>query len=135
MVVGFFDIMYHILEQYLPSEDDNASVYISEGLMRSFMHSSRIAVKNTHDYEARSNIMWTENIGIEHVNRQDKISGLDGSHDRSGVGAYTNATHGMTLSAVSLAYYRTIMNAGLKNFGRFAVNVWGINLEGKSDRS
>ena len=27
--------------------------------MRSVIHSSRIAVKNPQDYEARSNIMWT----------------------------------------------------------------------------
>lgn len=35
------------------------SDYISEGLMRSLLHSSRIANKNPQDYEARSNIMWT----------------------------------------------------------------------------
>ena len=50
------------------------------------------------------------------------------------VGAYTNATHGMTLSAVSLAYYRHILDAGLKRFARFAVNVWGVNPEGRTDR-
>ena len=49
------------------------------------------------------------------------------------VGAFTNATHGMTLAAVSLAYYRHIINDGLKKFARFAVNVWGVNPEGKSD--
>ena len=49
------------------------------------------------------------------------------------VGAVTNATHGMTLSAVSLAYYRKIMKFGLKKFARFAVNVWGVNPENKSD--
>ena len=49
------------------------------------------------------------------------------------VGAYTNATHGMTLSAVTLAYYRHILKAGEKRFARFAVNVWGINPEGKND--
>lgn len=30
-----------------------------EGLMKSLIHSSKIAVKNPKDYEARSNIMWT----------------------------------------------------------------------------
>ena len=38
------------------------------------------------------------------------------------VGAYTDATHGMTLSAVSLAYYKTQMEAGLQKFVRFAKN-------------
>ncbi len=40
------------------------------------------------------------------------------------VGAYTDAAHGMTLSAVSLPYYRYIMPYGLAKFKRFAVNVW-----------
>ncbi len=35
------------------------SIFIMEGLLRSLIHSTRIAVKNPTDYEARSNIMWT----------------------------------------------------------------------------
>ena len=49
------------------------------------------------------------------------------------VGAHTNATHGMTLAAVSLPYYRHIMPFGLQKFKRFAVNVWGVNADGKTD--
>jgi alcohol dehydrogenase YqhD (iron-dependent ADH family) len=48
-------------------------------------------------------------------------------------GAYTDATHGMTLSAVSLPYYRYIMPYGLARFVRFAENVWDICSEGKTD--
>lgn len=49
------------------------------------------------------------------------------------VGAYTNATHGMTLAAVSLPYYRHIMPYGIEKFKRFAVNVGDVDPEGKSD--
>ncbi len=49
------------------------------------------------------------------------------------VGGYTNATHGMTLSAVSLPYYRYILPYGLPKFKRFAENVWGVQPEGKTD--
>ena len=133
MVAGFFDIMSHIMEQYFSGQDDNTSDYIAEGLMKSLITSSRIAVKNPRDYEARSNIMWTAtwalNTLIGKAKTQDWMVHMIGQS----VGAYTNATHGMTLSAVSLAYYRTIMNAGLKKFARFAVNVWGVNPEGRSD--
>lgn len=45
MVAGFYDIMNHICEQYFSGEDDNTSDYLMEGLMRSLIHSSRIAVK------------------------------------------------------------------------------------------
>lgn len=45
----------------------------------------------------------------------------------------TTATHGMTLSAVSLPYYRHILPYGVKKFKRFATNVWGVDPAGKSD--
>ena len=59
MKAGIYDIMNHIMEQYFSDFDDNTSDYLSEGLMRSLITASRIAVKNPQDYEARSNIMWT----------------------------------------------------------------------------
>ena len=43
------------------------------------------------------------------------------------VGAHTDATHGMTLSAVSLPYYRYIMPYGLDKFVRYAKNVWDVD--------
>ena len=133
MVAGFFDIMCHILEQYLSNEDDNTSDYIAEGLMKSLINSSKIAVKNPKDYEARSNIMWTATWALNTLIAKGKSTDWEVHMIGQSVGAYTNATHGMTLSAVSLAYYRTIMKFGLKKFARFAVNVWGVNPEGKSD--
>ena len=133
MTAGFYDIMCHILEQYLSGNDDNTSDYISEGLMKSLVNSSRIAVKNPHDYEARSNIMWTATWALNTLIAKAKSTDWEVHMIGQAVGAYTNATHGMTLSAVSLAYYRHILKDGLKRFARFAVNVWGINPEGKSD--
>ena len=49
------------------------------------------------------------------------------------VGAYTDATHGMTLAAVSLPYYRHIMPYGLQKFKRFAINVWDVDPSGRTD--
>ena len=48
------------------------------------------------------------------------------------VGAHTNATHGMTLSAVSIPYYKFIMPYGLDKFVRYAVNVWGVHPQNKT---
>ena len=48
------------------------------------------------------------------------------------VGAHTDATHGMTLSAVSLPYYRYIMPYGLDKFVRYAENVWDVDPTGKT---
>ena len=133
MVAGIFDIMSHLLEQYCNNEDDNTSDYLNEGLMRSLIHSSRIAVKNPQDYEARSNIMWTAtwalNTLVGKAKRQDWMVHMIGQ----AIGAVTDATHGMTLAAVSIPYYKYIMHSGLHQFVRFAKNVWNVCPEGKTD--
>lgn len=133
MVAGFYDILSHILEQYFSGEDDNTSDYIMEGLMKSLIHSSKIAVKNPTDYEARSNIMWTATWALNTLVAKGKATDWMVHMLGQSVGAYTNATHGMTLAAVSMAYYKEILPFGLAKFKRFATNVWDVNPEGKSD--
>ena len=49
------------------------------------------------------------------------------------IGAYTDATHGMTLSAISIPYYRSILQAGLPKFKRYAINVWDVEVQDKTD--
>ena len=133
MVAGIYDIFSHICEQYFSGKDDNTSDYISEGLFRSLLTSSRIANTDMQNYEARSNIMWTATWALNTLVSRGKTTDWMVHMLGQAVGAYTDATHGMTLAAVSMAYYRHILPYGLKKFVRFAQNVWGVSPEGKSD--
>lgn len=133
MVSGIYDIFNHICEQYFCGEDDNTSDYLSEGLMRSVIHSSRIAVQNPQDYEARSNIMWTATWALNTLVECGKTGDWMVHMLGQAVGGLTNATHGMTLAAVSQAYYHHILPYGLPKFKRFAETVWGIDPDGKTD--
>lgn len=133
MVAGFYDILNHITEQYFSDFDDCTSDYVMEGLMKSLIHSSRIAVENPQDYEARSNIMWVATWALNTMVAKGKTTDWMVHMIGQSIGAYTDATHGMTLSAVSMAYYRHIMPYGLEKFKRFAVNVWNVDPNGKTD--
>lgn len=133
MISGIYDIFNHICEQYFSGEDDNTSDYISEGLMKSVIHSSRIANKNPQDYEARSNIMWSATWALNTLVAKGKSTDWMVHMLGQSVGACTDATHGMTLAAVSLPYYRHIMPYGLSKFVRFAMNVWDVDATGKTD--
>lgn len=133
MVAGIYDIMSHICEQYFSGEDDSTSDYLMEGLMRSLIHSSRVAVKDPKNYEARSNLMWIATWALNTLVAQGKATDWMVHMIGQSVGAYTDATHGMTLSAVSLPYYRHILPYGIHQFKKFAINVWGVRPEGKSD--
>lgn len=132
MVAGIFDIMSHILEQYFSGNDDNTSDYIMEGLLHSLIHSSKIAVQNPTDYEARSNIMWIATWALNTLVSKGKTTDWMVHMLGQAVGAHTNATHGMTLSAVSIPYYKFIMPYGLDKFVRYAVNVWGVHPQNKT---
>ena len=133
MVAGIFDVMSHILEQYFSGDDDNTSDYLAEGLMRSLVHSSRIAAVDPEDYEARSNIMWTSAWALNTLIAKGKSTDWMVHMIGQAIGAYTDATHGMTLSAISPAYYRLVMPYGLPKFARFAVAVWDVDASGKTD--
>ena len=133
MVSGIYDIFNHICEQYFSGEDDNTSDYISEGLMRSVIHASRIANKDSQDYEARSNLMWAATWALNTLVSRGKSTDWMVHMIGQSVGAYTNATHGMTLAAVSLPYYRYILPYGVQKFKKFAINVWDVDPEGKTD--
>ena len=133
MVSGCYDIFNHICEQYFSGSDDSTSDYISEGLMKSLIHSSKIAVVDPENYEARSNIMWTATWALNTLVAMGKSTDWMVHMIGQSVGAHTDATHGMTLAAVSLPYYRHIMSYVLDKFVRFAKNVWNVDPTGKTD--
>lgn len=133
MVAGFYDIMNHITEQYFSGKDDNTSDYLAEGLLKSLINSSRVAVQEPANYEARSNIMWIATWALNTLIAKGKSTDWMVHMIGQSIGAYTDATHGMTLAAISMAYYRHIMPYGLTKFRRYAINVWNVNPEGKTD--
>lgn len=135
MVAGIYDTFSHIMEQYFSDpEDDSTSDYIAEGLMRSVIASSRVAVKDPLNYEARSNLMWAAtwalNTLIGRGKKQDWMPHMIGK----AISAHTDATHGMTLSGIASAYYNYVMDAGIPRFVSFAKNVWNVSTEGKTER-
>ena len=77
--------------------------------------------------------MWTATWALNTLIAKGKSTDWMVHMIGQSVGAYTNATHGMTLSAVSMAYYRHICPYGLSKFVRFANNVWNVETANKMD--
>ena len=134
MVAGIYDSFSHVMEQYFSdSEIDSTSDYIAEGLMRSIIASSRVAIKNPEDYEARSNLMWASTWALNTFTGKGKHQDWMPHMIGKAITAHTGATHGMTLSAIAVAYYSFMLPYGLKRFARFAKIVWDIPSENKSE--
>ena len=130
MASGIFDTMSHLMEQYFSGDDDNTTDYILEGVMRSLIVSAKTAMENPTDYEARSNIMWCATIGLNTITGLSKMQDWEVHMIEHQIGAYTDCAHGAGLAAVSVPYYKYIMNDGIDKFVRFAKNVWDIDING-----
>lgn len=133
MVSGIYDAMNHVMEQYFSGDDDNTSDYLAEGLMRSLVHSGSIAVADPQDYEARSNIMWDATLALNTLISRGKPTDWMVHMIAQGIAGHTNSTHGHTLAAVSLPYYRRVAAAAPAKFARFSHVVFDIDAAGKTD--
>ena len=132
MVSGIFDMMSHLMEAYFSGSDDVTSDYLIEGLLRSIIHSAKIAIENPNDYEARSNLMWSSTLAMNPIMGLSKTQDWEVHMIEHQLGAYTDCAHGMGLAAVSLPYYRYIYKFGVDKFVRFAKQVWNVSEEGKT---
>lgn len=135
MVSGGFDTLSHMMEIYFsPPDENNVSDDIAEALMKNVICNLRMAIQNPEDYTARSNLMWdaamAENRMIQLGKRRDFQCHQMGHQ----LGAYTNCNHGAGLAVLHPVYYRHIYQSGIEKFKRFAVRVWEIPEEGKSDK-
>lgn len=136
MVSGGFDILSHIMETYFSEPDeDNVSDDISEALMRGVIRDLRAAIKDPEDYAARSNLMWEATMAENRIIKLGKRMDFECHQMEHQLGAYTNCNHGAGLAVLHPVYYRHIYKDGLVKFQKFAVNVWGISPEGKTEEA
>lgn len=129
MASGIFDTFSHLCEQYFSGTDDNTTDYLIEGIMKSLVHSAKIAMDNPKDYEARSNIMWCATLGLNYIAGVSKAQDWEVHMIEHQIGAYTDCTHGAGLAVVSVPYYKYIAPFGIDKFVRFAKNVWDIDTD------
>jgi alcohol dehydrogenase YqhD (iron-dependent ADH family) len=134
MVSGSFDILSHIMEIYFSEPDeDNVSDDIAEALMRNVIRNLRAAIRNPKDYTARSNLMWDATMAENRIIKLGKRTDFQCHQMEHQLGAYTDCNHGAGLAVLHPTYYRHIYKNGFEKFKRFAMEVWDISPDGKTD--
>lgn len=133
MISGGFDILSHVMEIYFSKPDeDNVSDAVAEALMKNVIDNLRAAIIDPKDYTARSNLMWDAAMAENRIIKLGKQTDFQCHQMEHQLGAYTDCNHGEGLAVLHPVYYRHIYQNGLAKFQRFAVQVWGISPEGKS---
>ena len=134
MVSGGFDTLSHIMEIYFSGPDeDNVSDDMAQALMGNVIRNLRAAIGNPENYTARSNLMWAGTMAENRIIKLGKRTDFQCRQMARQLEAYADCDHGGGLAVLQPVYYRHIYKDGLGKFKRFAVEIWGISPEGKTD--
>lgn len=105
---GSFDILSHLMEVYFSEpEENNISDDLSEALMRGVIRDIRLALNNPKDYTARSNLMWASTMSGNGIIKLGK--------------------------KLDFKCQQEAFTSSVKKFKKFAVQVWGIAPDSKTD--
>lgn len=126
---GTADIISHIFEQYFqPNDGAYITDRLSEAALKTCFQYGPIAMKEPENYEARSNLMWTSSIGLNHLFTVGKGGAWSVHPIEHELSAYYDITHGVGLAILTPQWMRYVLSD--KTVGRFAMyarNVWDID--------
>ena len=128
---GIVDIMMHTLDRYFTlTEGNELTDEIAESVLRVTIKNGTIAMKDPHNYEAMSELMWCGSIshnGMTGLGAVTDFAPHQLGHELSGK---FDAAHGASLSTVWGSWAEYSYKQKTERFVRFAQKVWGIS---KSD--
>ena len=126
---GSADILSHILEVYFaPQEDLYMLDSFMEGLLKTVIKYTPIALNKPDDYEARANLMWASSWAINTFvtgGKQHEWSCHPMEHELS---AIYDITHGLGLAILTPRFLRYCLNEkNVDKYVQFGVNVFDID--------
>lgn len=124
------DITCHMLEGYFNNAEPKNSILqdrFVEGLLKTVMESTEIALKKPDDYHARANIMWSAVLGFNGLT----TAGMGRTQFPAHMIGHTlsalyNTAHGATLSIILPAWLSYALDTKQARITRMAENVFGI---------
>lgn len=126
---GAADMMSHIMEVYFNMNQDLFMLdYFMEGMMKTIIRYTPIAMKEPTNYEARANLMWTSSWainGLVNGGKQQAWSCHPMEHELS---AIYDITHGLGLAILTPRWLEYCLDeTTVSKYVQFGVNVFGID--------
>ena len=134
VISGSFDTLSHCMETYFGSpRETNLSDEINEAVMRNVIRNMRLTLQNPEDRFVRSELIWAAAMGENGVLKLGKITDFQCHMLEHQLGAYTDCNHGFGLAVIHPVLYRHIYQENNAQFAKLAVNVWGVDPDGKTE--
>lgn len=128
---GSADMMSHLIESYFDRVEAFVPDAISEGLLRTVIKYTPIALEDPENYEARAQLMWTSSLALNGLVTTGKSFMWSCHYMEHELSAHYDITHGAGLAVLTPKWMRYILSeATVDKFCDYAVNVWGFAREG-----
>ncbi|MFD1205464.1 iron-containing alcohol dehydrogenase [Sporosarcina contaminans] len=133
-IYGIVDMMSHIFEQYFHSTTNTPlQDELCEGALRAIMKDGRKLVNDLQNYELRETILLGGTWGLNGFLGMGNAGGDWATHDiEHAVSAVYDIPHAGGLAILFPNWMRYNVNVNPKRFARLAVNVFGVNGEGRT---
>lgn len=130
---GSADMMSHIIEVYFNMEKDLFMLdCVMEGLMKTIVKFTPVAMAHPDDYEARANLMWASSWAINGFidgGKRQEWSCHPMEHELS---AIYDITHGLGLAILTPRWMEYCLDeTTVSKYVQFGVNVFGMSPEGE----
>ena len=125
---GAADILAHTFERYFTqSENVDLTDRLCEGLMKSVIENSKIAISSPGNYAAMAELMWASTIAHNGILGTGRIE--DWASHRLGheISALFGITHGASLAVIFPAWMKYVCQYNIKRFAQFAQRVFNVN--------
>lgn len=128
---GVADIISHIFEQYFqPNDGAYITDRLSEAALMTCFKYGPVAIDDPQNYEARSNLMWTSSIALNHLFTFGKGGAWSVHPIEHELSAFYDITHGVGLAILTPVWMKYVLSAAtMKRFAMYARNVWDVKLE------
>lgn len=127
---GAADILAHTFERYFTqSKNVDLTDRLCEGLMKSVIKNSKIAISDQGNYDAMAELMWASTIahnGILGTGRIEDWASHKFGHELS---ALYGITHGASLAVMFPAWMKYVYKYNIERFAQFASRVFNIDAD------
>ncbi|MCX6346818.1 MAG: iron-containing alcohol dehydrogenase [Actinobacteria bacterium] len=127
---GAADILAHTFERYFTqSKNVDLTDRLCEGLMKSVIKNSKIAISDQGNYDAMAELMWASTIahnGILGTGRIEDWASHKFGHELS---ALYGITHGASLAVMFPAWMKYVYKYNIERFAQFAARAFNIDTD------
>ncbi len=126
---GSSDIMSHTFENYFNNTKGAfLQARIAEGILKTIIKYTPVAIEHPDNYEARANLMWASSLAINGLISYGESTAWRVRPMEHELSAFYDITHGAGLALLTPYWMEYVLNE--KTIGKFVeygVNVWGID--------